>query len=138
MGTTTGTRGGIEGSKFRGGEYEGKRGVRLLGPHEWRWRTFADEVVFSSGGVCIPCTIDQTSASSNPIPVTVRPRVRLPSLGTWTVSKGLAVGRIAGRMVAVVFGEDRFTCRRVGWRGGRRTFLTEPRRNWYKLPLRDA
>jgi len=26
-------------------------------------------------------------------------------------------------MVAVVFGEDRFTCRRVGWRGGRRTFL---------------
>jgi len=34
-------------------------------------------------------------------------------------------------MVAVVFGEDRFTCRRVGWRGGRRTFLTEPRRNWY-------
>jgi hypothetical protein len=42
VGTTMGTRGGVWGSKSRGGEYEGKRGVRPLAPGDWRWRTFAE------------------------------------------------------------------------------------------------
>lgn len=61
---------------------------------------------------------------------------RFPSSRTWAVSGGLAVRRTARRMVAVA--SMRIIYGRVGWRGGRRTFLTEPRRNWYKLSLRDA